>query len=137
MFINGGYQVFVSEYAKKHYINRFKRKYSKIWDETFKVIENMLFHIDNFLLTSKANVIHICETGQFIVKCEFKIIGSNESPKTSWNRIIVFCDKNKKECTILLIYNKTDFWWNWETAWWTKTIKENHKEFCKFFPELC
>jgi len=55
------YSVLVSEYAKRHFIKSFLRKY-KTWNNTFVEIENMLSRIDMFLLSSKAEKIHICDT---------------------------------------------------------------------------
>gem|GEM_PF-6347496 len=39
----------------------FIRKY-KTWDATFIEINNMLSHIDTFLLSTKAEKIHICDS---------------------------------------------------------------------------
>ena len=55
----------------------FIRKY-KTWDATFIEINNMLSHIDTFLLSTKAKKIHICDSW-YLAKCEFKIVWSNES----------------------------------------------------------
>jgi hypothetical protein len=120
------YVVLVSEYAKKHFIKNFEKKY-KSWNVTFLSIEKMLSHINAFLTTSKVEKIHICDTW-YIAKCEFKIIWNNESPRTSWNRIIIYVNEKKQEVHILLLYCKTDVWWWKETAWWEKEIKENHRE---------
>lgn len=92
----------------------------------------MLKRIEMFIMTSKAEKIHICNKW-YIAKCEFKIAWSNESPKTSWNRIIIFVDQDKKEVKILLLYTKTDILWSNETARREKEIKENHKDIYKLF----
>lgn len=128
------YSVLVSEYAKKHFIKSFLRKY-KTWNNTFVEIENMLSRIDMFLLSSKAEKIHICDTW-YIVKCEFKIAWSNESAKSSWNRIIAYVDELNLETNILLLYSKTDINWSNETAWWENEIKQNHKDIAKLFSWL-
>ena len=90
-------------------------------------INKMLSHIDILLKASKATRIHI-SGNCYIAKYEFKIAWSNESPKTSWNRIIIYVDENKKEVQILLLYAKTDVQWEKESEWRRKQIKENHKE---------
>lgn len=92
----------------------------------------MLSHIDTFLLSTKAEKIHICDSW-YLAKCEFKIVWSNESAKTSWNRIIVFVDEERKHSEILLIYSKTHYWGNNETTWWEQEIKNNHKEIYEMF----
>ena len=127
MFTNTWYKVITTEYAERHFIKTFVKKYGNVWDKTMNAINEMLSRIDMFIRTSKAERIHISENC-YIAKCEFKIVWSNESPKTSWNRIIVYVDENEKEVQILLIYTKTDVQWANETAWWEKQIKENHKE---------
>ena len=127
MSINTKYKVIISEYAERHFIKSFSKKYKNTRDKTMNAINEMLSRIDLFIKTSKAERIHKSDNC-YIAKCEFKIAWSNESPKTSWNRIIVYVDEDKKEVQILLLYTKTDIqWWN-ETVWWQKQIKENHKE---------
>ena len=132
MSISGSYDILVSEYAKKHFIKSFQKKYKVAWDQTFDTINDMLCRIDNFLLSSKAEKIHICDKW-YIAKCEFKIAWSNESAKTSGNRIIIYVDEMKYEVQILLIYCKTDISWNNETAWRWSEIKQNHKDVAKLF----
>lgn len=127
MFTNTWYNVITTEYAERHFIKTFVRKYGNVWDKTMNAINEMLSRIDMFIRTSKAERIHISENC-YIAKCEFKIVWSNESPKTSWNRIIVYVDESEKEIQILLIYTKTAVQWANETAWRQKQIKENHKE---------
>ncbi len=134
MCIKKLYNVIVSEYAKKHFIKIFIRKY-KSWDKTFEFINMMLSDIEFYLTSTKVEKIHIWDSW-YIAKCEFKIVWSNESAKTSWNRIIVFVDEERLESYILLIYCKTDIWWHNETAWWEKEIKDNHKEIACLFSWL-
>lgn len=131
MFTSWKYVVLVGEYTKKHFIKSFRKKY-KTWDNTFVEIKNFLSHIDTFLLSTKAKKIHICDIW-YIAKCEFKIVWSNESPKISWNRIIVFVDEEKQETKILLLYAKTDVKWSNETTWWEQEIKNNYKEIYELF----
>lgn len=132
MCINKYYNVLVSGYANKHFIKSFEKKYKSVWNKTYETIKDILSHIDTFLLSTKAEKIHICDTW-CIAKCEFKIVWSNESAKTSWNRIIVFVDEERKQCEILLIYSKTDVWSHNETTWWEQEIKNNHKEIYDLF----
>lgn len=132
MCISNIYKVSVCDYAKRHYMEAFEKKYWAAWEKTFKIIENMLRRIDELLKTSKATKIHICKKW-YIAKCEFKIAWSNESAKTSWNRIIIYVDTDILEVKILLIYTKTDIKGNNETAWREKEIKNNFKEIYLLF----
>jgi hypothetical protein len=52
----------VSEYAKKHFIKSFERRYKNSWGNTMNEIEIMLSHITNFLGTTKVEKIHICDS---------------------------------------------------------------------------
>ena len=136
MYTNWFYNVRVWEYAKKHFIKWFKKKYTEsIWNETFSTIEDMLRRIDLFVTTSKVEKIH-CSNFWYIAKCEFKIVGSNESPKTSWNRIIIYVNQEQQAVLILLVYSKTDIWSYNETSWWQKEIKNNYPEISKLFSWL-
>ena len=131
MFINKYYNVLVGEYANKHFIKAFSKKY-KTWNNTFIEINNILSRVNMFLLSSKISKIHICDIW-YIAKCEFKIVWSNESAKTSWNRIIVFVDEQNFETKILLVYAKTDIKWHNETTWWEQEVKNNYKEIYELF----
>lgn len=135
MCINKYFNVLVGEYAKRHYIKPFHKKYKTVWWKTFITIENMLSRIEVFSRTSKVNKIHICDNW-YIAKCEFNIEWLKVSTKASWNRIIVYVNEEDKEVIILLVYAKTDVQWNNETAWWESEIKNNYKEISKLFPGL-
>lgn len=132
MCTNKYYSILVSEYSKKHFIKSFEKKYKWVWLKTFETIENMLCRIDTFLLSTKAEKIHVCDTW-YIAKCKFKIVWSHESAKTWGNRIIVFVDEEKEKCEILLIYAKPNYWGHNETTWWEQEIKNNHKEIYDLF----
>lgn len=132
MCTNNKYNVIVSEYAKKHYIKSFSKKYKSAWDKTFETIKNILSRIVAYSKTSKVNKIHICDN-KYIAKCEFNIEWQNISTKASWNRIIVYVDEEIFEIKILLLYSKTDIKWNNETTWWEQEIKANHKEIYEIF----
>lgn len=127
MCTNRNYTVLISDYAQKHYIKSYKKKYKSVWWTTFDTIHLMLSRIEIFSRTTKVNKIHISETC-YIAKCEFTIAWSNISTHASWNRIIVFVDEESLKVHILLIYAKTDCWSNNETAWWQEQIKCNHQE---------
>ena len=62
MCINELFSVIDSDYVGTHFIKYFKKKYKGSWIETIDTIKNMLSRIDTFILTSKAEKIHICDT---------------------------------------------------------------------------
>lgn len=128
------YSLSVSGYAERYFIKSFSKKY-KTRDTTFAQIENMLTRIDMLLLSSKAEKIHMCDTW-YIAKCEFKIAWSNESAKSSWNRVIIYVNEVSLKVDILLLYSKTDIHWSNETAWRENEIKQNHKNIAKLFSWL-
>lgn len=134
MCINQKYNIKTGKYARNHFLKSFSKKY-KTWDNTFSYINDMLSRIDRLLLTSNAERIHIWNN-LYIAKCEFKIAWSNQSAKSSWNRIIVYVDQEQKEITILLIHSKTDIKWNNETVWRQQEIKNNYNVIKKSFPNI-
>lgn len=132
MSINKYYSVSVCEYAKKHFIKSFEKKYKSVWSKTFETIENMLSRIEIFSKTSKVNKIHMWDSW-YIAKCEFNIEWIRISTHASWNRIIVYVNELTLEVKILLIYAKTDVAWANETTWWEQEVKNNHKEIYELF----
>ena len=73
MCTSNKYKVVVDDYAKKHYIKSFLKKYKQAcWDKTFETILNMLSHIITFSKTAKVNKIHTYDN-KYIAKCEFNI----------------------------------------------------------------
>ena len=76
------------------------------------------------MLTTKVEMIHQNDSWQ-ILKCEFKIAGSNESAKSSGNRMIVYHEYQTQTCHVLLIYSKSHIKGDYETARWRKEIMEN------------
>ena len=132
MCTNQNYTVLISDYAQKHYIKSYKKKYKSVWWTTLETINFMLSRIEVFSKTSKVNKIHISEN-YYIAKCEFTIAWSNISTHASWNRVIVFVNDERLEVHILLMYAKTHCWSHNETVWWQEQLKENHKEACDKF----
>lgn len=124
--------IVVGKYAQKHFIEWFSKTHKHTRNNTWKTIEIMLLHLDSFLMTSKISAIHSCVQGE-IFKAEFKIVGSNESPKTSGNRIVLYLEYETQTCTVLLVYNKNHVQGANETAWWLREIKNNYGEIMKEF----
>lgn len=121
----GNFSVQIEDFAKRHFINSFEKKYKNKWDSTLIAIISQLERIDNLLLTSRAET--ITDRGNIkIIKTQFRVIDTKESAKTSGNRCIVAWDTEKQIVSILLVYGKTDLSGKNETAEWTKIIKDNY-----------
>ena len=131
--MEGNYSVQIEDFAERHFIKSFKKKYNNHWDITLRAIVFELERIDNLLLTNKADIIVDGEDVK-IIKTEFKIAGSNESAKTSGNRCIVAWRKEDGCVFILLVYGKTDLSsGNKETDEWKRIIKDNYSEYKHLF----
>lgn len=116
--------IFIHPYAQRHFVKDFVKSYKSQRKQTWTFVEDMLYRLDNTLLTSKAEGIHETEYGK-IVKLEFKISGSKDSAKTWWHRMIIYHEYDTATCHVLLVYSKTHIKGDNETAWWRKEIKEN------------
>lgn len=134
MSTNGGnYEVLIEEYAKRHYIKVFKKKYKGSWDVTETAIIQVIRRIDNILgLTDKAEIIYDCKR-KSLVKLDFKIAGTKESAKTSGNRAIVFVDHISRTCNVLLIYSKNEICSPNETQKWLNIVKLNFPDIWETF----
>ena len=125
------YSVQIEEFAERHFIKSFQKKYKNKWDFTLRAIIAELERIDTLLLTDRAET--ICDTdGIKIIKTKFKVAGTKESAKTSGNRCIVAWQKDKQFVSVLLVYAKTDLSGKNETAEWKTLIKNNYKEYKEF-----
>ncbi len=126
------YNVIIQEYAKRHFIKWFQKKYNTWWQQTLKTICFMLERADWLRNTDKAEIIYTC--GQrHIIKGNFSVVWTRESPKSSWNRYIAFVDDEMCICEILLVYSKHDIVWNHETTWWQWLIEDNFPEIMRSF----
>jgi hypothetical protein len=122
------YQVIFTNFAKRHFIKNFSKKYKNAWDFTFNSLRIEFEQIDFLFQKSVAEV--IVETGEIkICKTEFKIAGSNQSRHGSGNRCIVAIHKNTNIVNVLLVYHKNDLGGGAETARWKQIIKENYLEY--------
>jgi len=119
------YSVQIEDFAERHFIKSFQRKYKKQWDSTLLSIIAELERIDNLLLTDRAET--ICDAGSIkIIKTKFRVANTKESAKTSGNRCIVAWHKDKQYISVLLVYSKTDLSGAHETAEWIKMVKDNY-----------
>ena len=125
------YSVIVEEFAEKHYIKSFHKKYKNAWDVTLRSIIAEFERIDNLLEKERADLITSIDDIK-IVKTSFKVAGTKESAKTSGNRCIILVDDKIKTVSVLLVYTKTDLPSVNETVEWKKIILNNYPELKKY-----
>ena len=92
----------------------------------------MCEHIENMLLTKRADLISVAENSR-LVKLDFAIFGLKVSPKSSGNRCILFLDDEIKIVKVLLVYSKNDISTNNETQTWKNIIKSQYPELAGIF----
>jgi hypothetical protein len=124
------YEVKVGEYAEKHFIKSFKKKYQNAWDLTWQGIEEQFKRFDSLAETDIAEV--ICGTEKIkIAKTQFRVHNTKDSRKTSGNRCIIAVHADTRIVKVLLVYGKTDLAGSGETAKWKQMVKENYPEYRK------
>jgi hypothetical protein len=124
--------VIIGEYAQRHFIKSFEKKYGDHWDVTLIAIIAQLERIDSLLKLKKIET--ISDIGAIkILKMQFKVAMTNESARSSGNRCIVAWHADTQIVRVLLVYSKTDLSGKNETAEWKNMIRENYPE----YKELC
>lgn len=123
-----------SDFAKRHYLNKFERKYKgKQWQITLDSIIQDLSRLrtSSSALQNSTQIDELHSNGRcWIFKYDFRVAGQRESAKASGNRLVGFLDGDAGRIKILFIYGKTDLPKNCsETAFIMKALK-------KEFPEL-
>ena len=119
------YLVQLSDYAKRHYVKAFEKRYAKKqWDITLRSIHADLARIKEYLKYDKAETIHD-DGSRKIVKLYFRVAQTKDSAKGSGNRAIVVVEEATKVVTILLIYSKNEITSPNETAEWQTEVKNN------------
>lgn len=118
------YFVEVDGFTQRHFIKSFVKKYGlKRWNFTLVALIESAKRIDRLISeTNRAEVI----TGKTnkVVKISFKVAGTDESAKTSGNRVIVAIDEEKRTVRFLLIYCKNDIGPPNETQKWQKVVRD-------------
>ena len=85
MYTSGRYLVQFDPYTKRHYIKNIAKRHSdRQWRATQKSIEFVLEHIEQHILTDKAETIHVSDAG--LVYSKEEICEPNET--TKWQKII-------------------------------------------------
>jgi len=129
MFTN--YAVVIEQYAERHFISSFKRKYKSAWDVTWVGMHEEFKHIDT--LIGQTNIAEtITGIGDVrICKTEFRVQSTRESRHSSGNRCIVAIHKNTSTVHVLLVYSKTDLGGGNETANWKNIVRQNYHQYSK------
>ncbi|MDO8513071.1 MAG: hypothetical protein Q7S37_01035 [bacterium] len=138
MYVNNdNYVVEIEDFARRHYIKLFNKKYKKAWDITEQAILRELERVDRLLgFTDKAEKISVAN-GCCLIKLNFKIADTNISAKSSGNRAIVLVDHTSFVCKILLVYSKNEISPPNETQKWMNNIKLNYPAIWKMFYNKC
>ncbi|MEK7067132.1 MAG: hypothetical protein AAB949_02025 [Patescibacteria group bacterium] len=129
MFTN--YVVVIEQYAERHFISTFKKKYKGAWDVTWVGMHEEFKRINT--LIGRTNIAEtITEAGDIkICKTEFRVHGKQESRHSSGNRCIIAIHKNTSTVHVLLVYSKTDLGGGNETANWKNKVRENYNQYSK------
>lgn len=122
------YIVNIEDYARRHYIKSFEKKYHRAWDITIEALIKEFQNFDVLFLKSIAETI-VDSPGIKICKVEFKVAGSNLSRHGSGNRCIVAIHKDVCRVNVLLVYHKKDLGEGNETAKWKQAVKQNYPQY--------
>lgn len=122
------YSVNIKQYAERHYIKRFAKKYGRAWEITIETLIREMQSFDVLLERRIAEMITE-STNIKICKVEFKIAGSNQSRHGSGNRGIMAIHKDVSSINVLLLYHKNHLGDGNETAKWKQIIKDNYSEY--------
>ena len=126
------YSVSTKDFAERHYLKEFAKKYKRAWEITYRALLEELQRFDSLLTTSVAEI--ITASGDIaIAKTEFRVAGTTKSRHASGNRCIVAVNKKLGVVNILLIYSKADLGDGNETAKWKQLIKTNYPEYSNLF----
>lgn len=110
MFIKDlNFQVELGDFARTHFCKDFYKKYkAKKWVETRKTIEETLKRAYTVQQTSLIDVLkYFHEDGIGFFKLDFRVAGTDVSPKTSGNRVIFCVCDELSLIRILLVYGKS------------------------------
>lgn len=130
--MEGNYSIKIEDFAERHFVKTFQKKYKNAWDTTLVAIKAELERLDSLLLTDKADLILI-QGNIRIIKTDFRVAGTKESAKSSGNRCIVAQHLDTRIVRVLLVYCKTDLSGKNETAEWKQLVKNNYPDFKSLF----
>ncbi|MFW0862479.1 MAG: hypothetical protein ACKKL6_02730 [Candidatus Komeilibacteria bacterium] len=126
------YSVKIDEFAERHYIKKFQKKYKNYWDITWRGVIEQFKRLEELLKTDIVDSI-VTEGDVSICKSEFRVAGTKVSKKNSGNRCILAVNNKTEEIIVLLVYHKNYIKGGNETIAWKKIIRENYDnyDFCK------
>ena len=122
------YSVSTEQYAERHFIKTFEKKYHQAWEITREALTRELQSFDVLLQTTIAEVIAFKEEIR-ISKIEFSVAGTNQSRHGSGNRAIVAVHDDCGVIKVLLVYHKSYLRGGNETVQWKQIIKDNYPEY--------
>ena len=126
------YRVEFDDFAERHYIKKFRKKYMDKWSLTEHNIIAVCERIDNMLLYDHADL--ISEVGSHkLIKLNFAVESTRLSPKASGNRCVLHVNEEIRLVRILLVYSKDDILPPNETQKWKNLIKNEIKEVAAIF----
>jgi len=136
MFIRDlNFQVEFTTFAESHFCKDFYKKYKdKKWVETRKTIEDTLKRIYGVQQTALVDILkYFQDDGIGFFKLDFRVAGTDVSPKTCGNRVIFHLCNNTGVIRILLVYGKDHIERRLgETQWIFQQIKNNFPEYKKY-----
>lgn len=136
MFIKDlSFNIEFTSHAEKHYCKDFlKKNKAKPWIETKKTIISTLERCHKFQNTNLIDNLRFSQEDEIgIFKLDFRVAGTNFSPKTSGNRAIFSLCNNSGVIKILLVYGKNHCdKKGTETQWILGHIKDNFPEYKKY-----
>lgn len=132
------FNVSYKEYAKSHFLKEFEKKYKgKQWEKTESSIFEDLkrLRVKNNTTQQSSQIDELKHKNEYwLFKYDFRIAGSNQSTKSSGNRIVGFIDNTQNKLDILLIYNKNDLPKNKkETQYIEDVLSQNYHEIEELF----
>ena len=127
------YRVEFASYAKRHYLKNYERKYGRAWEVTKRALVAQFERIENLVNNKRTNTpIHrSADERYWLIKHEFAVAGTKQSPKGSGNRAIVCVDREERVVFVLMVYHKSDLGagGHAETATWECRVREHCGEY--------
>lgn len=126
------FNVEFSSFAETHFCKDFLKKYkSKAWAVTYQSIIDVLEKSFGVQQTNLIDNIKFSQEDDIgIFKLDFRVAGTNTSPKGSGNRVIFSLNNKTGSIVILLVYGKDHCKKSQsETQWIIEHIKANFPEY--------
>lgn len=118
------FYIIIEDFAERHYIKKFSKKYKKEWSPVWIGIQESLKRFDQLYL--KKRVVLVAGTQQFgVFKMDFKVTAT-ESARKAGNRCIVLLDRDRNAVNVLLVYHKDHLGKGNETSEWKNLIQKNY-----------